>query len=272
MLKKCCGFTVMEVLIVVAIIGILVAVSIPIFASHLDEARQSTCESKRSALALVISTASLTDKVPVSNDLFEEIYLPNKAQYACPKGGEFTWEDPASGQMMGTIVCSVHGYMPGGGGPGGGDPGGGDPGGGDPGGGTYVGQDGNTENPIDTELPVGDSTVWPQPEDYPPNGEVQMSPGGIFRHTDGYYYVIYESDTIWKGNVDLGPGALKDQGFVVQLTGRIVTYNGNEIKYDPAIKRGDLCLENGIYYVYKHYGGNIKRPGLQPDVWYKIPK
>ena len=49
------GFTLMEMLIVVAIIAILVAISIPVFTSQLDKARQATDEANiRAAKAAAV--------------------------------------------------------------------------------------------------------------------------------------------------------------------------------------------------------------------------
>ena len=56
------GFTLAELLIVVAIIAVLVAISIPIFTSQLEKARDATDEANiRSAIAEV-SAAVLTDE------------------------------------------------------------------------------------------------------------------------------------------------------------------------------------------------------------------
>ena len=50
------GFTLMEMLIVVAIIAILVAVSIPIFTSQLEKAREATDQANvRAAIAVAVS-------------------------------------------------------------------------------------------------------------------------------------------------------------------------------------------------------------------------
>lgn len=55
------GFTLAELLIVVAIIGVLVAISIPIFTSQLEKSREAVDEANiRSAYAEVMS-AALTD-------------------------------------------------------------------------------------------------------------------------------------------------------------------------------------------------------------------
>lgn len=55
------GFTLAELLIVVAIIAILVAVSIPIFTSQLDKARKSTDEANLRACKSLVVNALLTE-------------------------------------------------------------------------------------------------------------------------------------------------------------------------------------------------------------------
>jgi prepilin-type N-terminal cleavage/methylation domain-containing protein len=47
---ECRGFTLAELLIVVAIIAVLVAVSIPIFNTQIKKARLATCEANRRSL------------------------------------------------------------------------------------------------------------------------------------------------------------------------------------------------------------------------------
>lgn len=63
------GFTLMEMLIVVAIIAVLVAIAIPVFTNQLEKAREATDEANiRSAYAEVMACA-LTDAPDKTNEV-----------------------------------------------------------------------------------------------------------------------------------------------------------------------------------------------------------
>lgn len=68
------GFTLAELLIVVAILAILVAVSIPIFTSQLDKAKTATDDANVRAAKAAAVTAYLT-----SEETAEEVYLYDAA-------------------------------------------------------------------------------------------------------------------------------------------------------------------------------------------------
>ena len=68
------GFTLAELLIVVAIIAILVAVSIPIFTSQLDKAKTATDDANVRAAKAAAVTAYLTEELTA-----EEVYLYDAA-------------------------------------------------------------------------------------------------------------------------------------------------------------------------------------------------
>ena len=56
------GFTLAELLVVVAIIGVLVAISIPIFTGQLEKAREATDQANIRSAYAVASAAALTDE------------------------------------------------------------------------------------------------------------------------------------------------------------------------------------------------------------------
>ncbi len=64
------GFTLMELLIVVAIIAILVAISIPVFTSQLEKAREATDAANVRAAKACAVTEYLTSETPGANTYF----------------------------------------------------------------------------------------------------------------------------------------------------------------------------------------------------------
>ncbi|MDD4378242.1 MAG: hypothetical protein PHH48_08915, partial [Eubacteriales bacterium] len=114
--------------------------------------------------------------------------------------------------------------------------------------------------------------IWPKAEDYVQEWDnITVPAGGIFKYTDGNYYVVTSNTTLTKGQALSGPGGDGHSWFSVQkITNRIVTYaEGEGQKSD--LTRGDMCLYNGEYYVFKDGGSWGGSPGASPGQWYKIP-
>lgn len=91
------GFTLAELLIVVAIIAVLVAVSIPIFTSQLEKARAATCMANRRALYGELSASYMTDEGNYKK--------PDLDKYTCPSKGNITYSEKDG---IFTVECSVH--------------------------------------------------------------------------------------------------------------------------------------------------------------------
>ena len=74
------GFTLMEMLIVIAIIAILIAIAIPVFTAQLDKAKLGTDRSNARSLKSMVVTAYLTGDTTcvVAKDTAKVYYL-NKA-------------------------------------------------------------------------------------------------------------------------------------------------------------------------------------------------
>lgn len=70
LMKNKKGFTLMEMLIVVAIIVILVAISIPVFTSQLDGAKTATDEANMRAAKGAAVTLQLTDGLEASKTYY----------------------------------------------------------------------------------------------------------------------------------------------------------------------------------------------------------
>lgn len=108
------GFTLAELLIVVAIIGVLVAISIPVFTSQLEKAKEATdAANLRSAYAQVIST-NLTDGSTTAITVDQEQGVANWT--ATPNFADnFTVEAPtaASGSWSVAVVTDASGAVTG---------------------------------------------------------------------------------------------------------------------------------------------------------------
>ena len=63
------GFTLAELLIVVAIIAVLVAISIPIFTSQLEKAREAVDLSNVRSAYSVLQTSIVTETAPDGNEV-----------------------------------------------------------------------------------------------------------------------------------------------------------------------------------------------------------
>lgn len=87
------GFTLAELLIVVAIIGVLVAISIPIFTSQLEKAREATDEANLRALYAEAASALLTEDTSAKADDI--------------KGAELTVEKGANDIYTATAVLTL---------------------------------------------------------------------------------------------------------------------------------------------------------------------
>ena len=85
------GFTLAELLIVVAIIGVLVAISIPIFTAQLEKAREATDMANIRSAYAVVQAAALTD------DTATEIQKNNVA-------GVVSFTKDGSGDITATVT------------------------------------------------------------------------------------------------------------------------------------------------------------------------
>lgn len=104
------GFTLVELMVVLIIIGILVAIAIPIYNKTQENARKETCKANLRTIDGAIAQYAIennknmddidTNESTTVYDLLKD-YL--KEQPVCPSGGEYSIED-------GAAQCSVEGH------------------------------------------------------------------------------------------------------------------------------------------------------------------
>ena len=117
------GFTLAELLIVVAIIAVLVAVAIPVFTSQLEKSREATDAANiRSAYAVIQSSALLQDsketikKNDNANVTFDATGSEGSFVYTATVTMKQTQDDWQSGkQDIGGIAVAASGTVKGGG-------------------------------------------------------------------------------------------------------------------------------------------------------------
>lgn len=290
------GFTLAELLIVVAIIGVLVAISIPIFTSQLEKAREATDAANiRSQYAEVMSEA-ITEGGNVSGkDLFGAVELKQKkdewqstglkenlegvyqkVEGDYPKAGGTAWVEYKDDQVIlhyeGGSGSSGSGNA-GGGSTGGGSDSGGSTGGGSTSGGTGGGS-GSLANPDEinttTNLPNAfNSSIndWNKIVNENPSYNIVL--GMVYSYQGSIYFGTSNTEVKNDQYTHQDLNDAVNWFAAAKYTGKIWNSSDFENQRND-ITRGDICKVGKDYYVFKDGGNTSSGPEKEPGRWQKI--
>ena len=104
-MRKEGGFTLIELMIVVLIIGILVAIAVPVFMSSRGNAEQKSCFANQRTVDSAVMQYSAANNGSYPAALANLVPTWIKDTPVCQGGGTYTWEAGPPPQ----ITCSVHG-------------------------------------------------------------------------------------------------------------------------------------------------------------------
>lgn len=109
------GFTLVELAIVIAILGLIAVVAIPRYQDMVKEAQSNTCAAIRAAITEAETIRelklhirpSLSDPPLSPQQLKDQGYLTEESSIVCPAGGTYSWIHSPDGTSW-LLVCSIH--------------------------------------------------------------------------------------------------------------------------------------------------------------------
>jgi prepilin-type N-terminal cleavage/methylation domain-containing protein len=105
MLRNQRGFTLVELMIVIVIIGVLAAIAVPAYSSYVSKAQERTCEANRRMISTAAGMYYIENDGTYATDIDDDLtdYLDNVTSLECPADGEY---ELVQGSF--DVTCSKH--------------------------------------------------------------------------------------------------------------------------------------------------------------------
>lgn len=258
------GFTLVELLLIIAIIGVLTAVAVPVFTDYTYKVKEKTCLYNREVILQSYRVEHMLDKSVTLKDILKSHMEDKTLNDYCPSGGVYS-------VVNGEILCSFHD--------------------------DYV-----DDNPPDDSSSTAGSDVSSDAssEDDEPTSTIEnlikdhylgtwkeigemvkdndkKFQGGRFildEKTDDYYILDAE------GLYNIGNGQTKEKDltkvkFLVKVNVEkpiIIVKESMNSSYnwkDPLYK-GDVCYYNGKFYVFKGSDGTSTTAPPPGSLWIEV--
>lgn len=272
------GFTLAELLVVVAIIAVLVAIAIPIFTNQLEKSREATDAANIRSQYAQVMTVAITEGGDVNGkdiygainlnqkkDNWQDETLGNNLNSLFPEPEQIVGDYPKAGGTAWVEYDASNGYAilhyEGEGSSNGGSSSGGSTGGN---GGSSGGNTGSVNF---------DSSAIDWDKDIKTLNTYTVEVGKIYSWNGSIYF---GSKTYDLNSYDLNysnPDTFTGWHALSKYTGTCLTmdyFNSGNQDQQKSVNRGDVCSVGDSYYAYIGGGGANYGPEREPDFWVKL--